>query len=165
MHEKLKAYVAKKEEQAAHQREIEKRELLSKLDLYDKEYSDTTQYSVGFPFSEFDASGHVKYYRKVPIEISDEEYAKLLEYEGVTVSAKNTIAEILRILAWGVWIIGLILGFVFGRDPDYWREYHLSALALAYWASSFLFGMLLMGFAEVIQLLTDMKNKVSKKLD
>ena len=79
-------------------------------------------------------------------------------------SGENRIAKILKVMAWCVFVLGFILGIVFGQVPDRWGDTQFSfALALTYWAVSFFSGMLLLGFAEIIRLLEDVKANTAKK--
>ena len=66
-------------------------------------------------------------------------------------------------MAWIIFIGGLIAGIVLGNvDVSYsyytYKEFSF-AIALTYWAISFISGMVFLGFAEIIQLLSDIKEK------
>lgn len=77
MHEVIKNYIAEKEKEQRLKLEKEKKEFLQSEELFEKVYSEQNEYSYKFPFSEVDENGQVKYYKEVPIEITDEEYLEL----------------------------------------------------------------------------------------
>ena len=62
-------------------KELEKRQkILIKAGLYEKEYSKNFQYSSEYPYTELNNLGQAKYYRIVPINITDEEYEEVKKY-------------------------------------------------------------------------------------
>ena len=154
-----------------------KEKLLIELGLFEKEYSPENKSSNEYPFFEYDEkAGISRYYKKVPVEVSDSVYEEILKYQNQddtddtddtieSVSNKSGISIVFKILAWITFIGGFISGFVFGMVEVTKGTYytHTSTefsftLALTYWAVSFVSGMVFLGFAEVIQLLTDIKN-------
>ena len=64
---------------------------------------------------------------------------------------ENSVASVIRALAWVTIFCGLILGFLLGKDP-YDDEFSF-VRALIYWFAGFVSGMMLMGFSEIIRLL------------
>ena len=64
-------------------------------------------------------------------------------------------------IAYAIFIIGAILGFVIGYTKDILDDtYSFSfAIAIAWWGVSFIGGMFTLGFAEIIKLLNAIKNK------
>lgn len=74
-------------------------------------------------------------------------------------TGKNNIADTLQVIAWIIYIGGFIAGFVLGNVevpytyiPATHTEFSFT-LALTYWAAFFITGTILLGFAEIIQLL------------
>ncbi len=90
-------------------------------------------------------------YKKVPIEVTDDEYNQILMSVGKpSGSSYNVIATIMTVIAIIVFIGGFIGGCVMIEE---------FVIALIVWASSFTGGMMFLGFAEIINLLTAIKNK------
>ncbi len=76
---------------------------------------------------------------------------------------KNTIAQTLVVISWVIYIAGLIVGFVFMSNAGYsWYEPEDLLAALPWWIGSFIGGTLLLGFAEIINLLQQLVNKRSE---
>ncbi len=72
---------------------------------------------------------------------------------------ENGVAVILRFMGFLVFGLGFFAGiFLSYQIGEYsWDREFLPGLMLLYWGISFLSGMVLIGFAEIIQLLTDIK--------
>ena len=200
MNKLVEDYLNKKAKEAAESEQKKKDALLLKLGLYEIEYSPDNRYSTEYPESELDyGKGTTRYYKKVPVPISDEEYSELLKYQketdvennpytevdenSYTVSIhveeqNNTVSIVFKVMAWLIFIGGFIAGIVFGQTEvsKYYSGigYYSShtefsfAAALPYWAICFVSGMIHLGFAEIIQLLDDIKQslhgiKIKKK--
>lgn len=139
--------------------EEEKRKNLIKLGLYDKIYAPDNIRTDEYPLSEWDNTGLIrKYYKEVPFEVTDEEYQqiqqiiKLRQKPKVLPTSKpdkNTIAKILTVIAWITFICGFIAGLILG-DDKYGFSY---TIAFIWWSSTFVSGILFLGFAEIIELL------------
>ncbi len=161
MHELLKEYISKKEAEKNKKIEKEKNEYLILHGLYEKVYAETDVYDPSYAFEEIDEDTKTyKRFNKVPIEISDSEYKYLLELDEP--KKTNTIASILTVIAWITFIGGFIAGIVLGRvEADSYYSYteFSFAVALIYWGVSFLSGISILAFAEIIKLLNDIKNK------
>jgi len=86
MNEKVQAYLeAKREEekQLARQKEKEKQCFLISHGFFEKEYSPTGEYSEDYCEWEWDEEKQVyKWYRKIPVQVTDEEYAEILRYKA-----------------------------------------------------------------------------------
>lgn len=75
---------------------------------------------------------------------------------------KNTMSSVLTVIAWITFIGGFISGIVLARDSYSHTDAVFSfTVALTYWAVSFISGIFILGFAEIIKLLNDIKNKES----
>lgn len=86
---------------------------------------------------------------------------------------QNKIAKVLKIIAWWTFGLGFIVGFMlssvetpyFNDIYDYGTETVFSiTILVAVWGSSFISGMLFLGFAEVITLLQSLVNGNSSNL-
>ncbi len=71
---KLEAFLAEKDEIIKEDRD----KTLTSLGLTEKEYSPDDVGTWKYPQSEF-VNGEIKYYREVPIKVTDEEYAQIIE--------------------------------------------------------------------------------------
>ena len=150
MNEKLKEFLESKKEIQRAEFEENKAKTLIDLGLFDKIYAeDDSEFTYEFPESEYDAeTSTFKRYKKQAIDITDEEYDELKKYLNYSTDSKtNSIATILTVIAWVVYVCGFISGFV------------LSDMMLVYWIASFVVGTIYLGFAEIIKLLTAIKNK------
>lgn len=165
MHELLKEYISKIENEQREKLNREKNDFLLSKGLYEKEYSENNSSSLDYPCQEWDNEKYInRYFKRVPIEVSDEEYYKLLELSKTKEDIKetNTMANILTAIAWIIFIAGFIAGIALGNVETgvYYTHTEFSfAVALIYWAVSFISGIFILGFAEIIKLLNDIKNK------
>lgn len=109
MNDRVKAYIENAEKDKQIREQYQKDELLISLGLYDTIYSETPQ--EGF---HFDRKAK-KYYKLEPIEVSDEEYAKILDLNpDVAEPAKPSFWVIgTRICAWAAFITILIVGALY----------------------------------------------------
>jgi len=94
-----------------------------------------------------------------------EEYEQIKNNPAISsdLAKTNIVATILTIIAWVTFIGGFIMGIVYGNVEieGYYSDYTEFSFQVAfiYWAVSFISGMMLLGFAEIIKLLEDIKNK------
>ena len=124
------------------------------LDLYEKVYSPDDVHDEEYSWIEWDSEkSKNKYYKKVPILVTDEECEELKKYSSIEAKNKkgNTIATLLMVIAWIVYILGFILGIVLASESF--------ALMLVYWVVTFIGGTFYLAFAEIIKLLVEIKNK------
>lgn len=110
-----------------------------------------------------------KYYKKVPIEITDEEYLELKKYakkevKSASDNSANSVASVLKVIAWLVMICGFVAGIILGNVEVTKGTYYIYtttefsfAVAFTYWCGAFISGMIFLGFSESIQLLSDIK--------
>ena len=172
MHQSVQNYLNKKENESKARQLKEKNDLLIKLGLYEKEYSADGRYSYMYKEREWDSQSDThRYFRKVPVEVSDSEYEEILKYQkldtdSTDVSYTNTISTALKVIAWIIFIGGFISGIALGNVEvvkgvyyTYTETEFSFAHAFTYWAISFISGMSFLGFAEIIKLLTDIKHK------
>ena len=174
MNEKLEVFLKQKKEEELKKQEEAKKKTLIDLGLFEKVYSQDNTQSDGFSYGEWDSKdAKVKYFKKVPIEVSDEEYEEIKKYSNQSkdtfqdyFSNDNPIATALTVIAVIIFIGGFIAGIALGRvvvDRGYSYRYTYTefsfAAAFVYWFASFVSGMVFLGFAEIIKLLTEIKNK------
>lgn len=173
MHELVEKYLDKMEKQkAAEEIEMskqkaeaeirERNKLFLKLGLYEKEYNEKNEYSIEYPIREYNSKTDTyRYYKRVPIEVTDEEYAEILKYQKkepekveVKMDEKNTTASAFGVLAVITFVVGFIVGIILFFNEN------LSFLSgLSCWCGAFISGMFFVGISDALQLLTDIKNK------
>lgn len=166
MNQRLQEFINQQKIQLENNKNMEKAKVLNDLGLYDKEYSENPAWSEEYPDYEYDqVTQQGKYFRKIPISVTDEEYAEILKYSNIdntqiesddVKTNSNTIATIFSVIAVFIFILGLFLGIVLGDAIGY--KFSIG-VALICWGSGFVGGMLMLGFAEIIKLLTAIKNK------
>ena len=162
MNERLQAFFEKKQQEELEQNRKERARTLLELGLYDKVYSPTNTYDEEYYMYEWDTEeGIARYYKLVPIEVTDEEYQEVKKYKNsarymAANADKNTVASVLTVIAWITFVGGFIIGFIYGAEVDTDFSWMMT---IVYWGVSFISGMMFLGFAEIIKLLYDIKNK------
>ena len=168
MNEKLKEFLDAKKDAEKKAYEEKKKDTLIELGLFEKVYSENNAYSIEYPWSEWDSENSInKYYKKIPMEITDEEYEEVKKYsKKPVILGENPIATALTVIAWILFIGGFIAGIALGTvevERGYYYTYTDTefsfAVAFVYWCASLISGTMFLGFAEIIKLLTDIKNK------
>lgn len=177
MNEVVKQYLDKKQAAIVEEKKRLRDEYLIENGLFNKEYiapgykvPDDAEY-------EWDAkSGTSNYYKKVAIEVTDEEFEEIKktvdEYNEVqgtsyTEAPRNNVATALKVIAWlvyiGGFIAGIALAFVDESVEGLYRTYLKTVFsfsnAFSYWCIAFGCGTLFLGLSEIINLLNDIKNK------
>lgn len=163
----VQEFIDKKKAEIENNKNKEKRKLLMDLGICEKEYSQSSAWSEEYPDYEYDQeTKEGRYFKKIPINVTDEEYEEILKYckqsdNTTPVNKENKVAKVLTGIAYAIFIIGAILGFAMGYTKDILDDtYSFSfAVAVAWWCVSFIGGMLMLGFAEIIKLLNAIKNK------
>lgn len=162
MHEKVQEFLNKRKEEEKLKFEKIKAKKLIELGLYEKEYAPDNKYSEEYSCSEWDSSNSTKYYKIKPFEVTDEEYEEIKKYsldgygevkrDG---NSTDVIVKIIKVVAYIVFVVGFISGIVLGVD-----EYgDISGMMIVWWSLFFIYGIIMLGFAEIIKLLHDIKNK------
>lgn len=167
MNKIVQEFIDKKKAEIENNKNKEKRKLLMDLGICEKEYSQSSAWSEEYPNYEYDQeTKECRYFKKIPINVTDEEYEEILKYckqsdNTTPVNKENKVAKVLTGIAYAIFIIGAILGFVMGYTKDILDDtYSFSfAIAIAWWGVSFIGGMFMLGFAEIIKLLNAIKNK------
>lgn len=140
----------------------EKREkILEKLDFYDKVYFPSRQdippeydrFEIG---NDWDEEKNPRWFVKVPLEVSDEEFREILEItnadSGSLEHESNFAASVLRIIAVVIYVIFGLFGLA-----AIFSDFVVGAAALA---SGFVVGTVFLGFSEIIALI----HKINRKL-
>lgn len=167
MNKIVQEFIDKKKAEIENNKNKEKRKLLMDLGICEKEYSQSSAWSEEYPDYEYDQeTKEGRYFKKVPINVTDEEYEEILKYckqsdNTTPVNKENKVAKVLTGIAYAIFIIGAILGFAMGYTKNIPEDtYYFSfAVAVAWWCVSFIGGMFMLGFAEIIKLLNAIKNK------
>ena len=168
MNEKLKEFLDAKKEAEQKKYEEEKQKTLIELGLFEKVYSPDDNYSEEYSCCEWDSANLTnKYYKKVTVEITDEEYQEVKKYSKKEETTENNpIATALTVIAWIVFIGGFIAGIALGTvevERGYYYTYTDTefsfVVAFVYWCVSLISGTMFLGFAEIIKLLDAIKKK------
>lgn len=165
MNKIVQEFIDKKKAEIENNKNKEKRKLLMDLGICEKEYSQSSAWSEEYPDYEYDQeTKEGRYFKKVPINVTDEEYEEILKYckqsdNTTPVNKENKVAKVLTGIAYAIFIIGAILGFAMGYTKNIPEDTYYFSFAVAWWCVSFIGGMLMLGFAEIIKLLHSIKNK------
>lgn len=183
MSEIIEKYIQQKEAELAAKHQAKRNEHLIALGLYEKEYAPDKVDSEGnvtnlpskeYPFYDPEVK---KAYRRVAPTVSDEEYKRICELEEalkketVIVPVKeheidNAIAKSLSAVGWFFIIGGIIAGFIAGIKTETVVSYFSKnadfqwTVAITYWVVSFVSGILMLGVAEIINLLERINAKL-----
>lgn len=140
---------------------------LIELGLRRKEPADSKDYDI---FTE--DCGVLKYYKYIPIEVTDEEYdeiCKYSKYDTISNGIKqrdNTISKVFLGIAIGIWILGAIGSIVFAKQSVPSLDYLETSETVFNWTificgilATFISGMMFLGFSEIIKLLQRIVDK------
>lgn len=124
MNQRVQEFINQQKIQLENNKNMEKAKVLNDLGLYDKEYSENPAWSEEYPDYEYDQeTKECRYFKKIPINVTDEEYAEILKYSNIdntqiesddVKTNSNTIATIFSVIAVFIFILGLFLGIVLG---------------------------------------------------
>ena len=156
MNRTVEEYIQKQTEKARLAKQKEKEVFLEDIELYERVYSENTEYTDEFPCRDVDeeSENYQKYYKNVKLDLTDEEYEEVVKayrLNNPEDAKSDTIATILQCLAIFIYFVGGILAlFVASADV-------FTGIASIF--SVFVSGTLILGFSRVINLLNDIKNK------
>lgn len=165
MNEILQKYIQEMQYEKAAQEKAERDERLinaglCKIVYIDNNASDESVY-INDSEAEYDPKSG-RYYKKVPVELTDEEYEEFSKVydDQPCEEANNNVATVLKVIAWIIYIGGFIAGIVLGNvgNTSYHSDFSFP-LAFGCWGAVFVSGTLVLGFAEIIKLLTEIRNK------
>lgn len=151
MNPKLSDYFAQKRLEEKQARDA----LLISQGLYEKVYAPNDEWSEEYPENEYDQERQVyRYFKKVVIEVTDEEYEQIKKYAFASNSLPETndVAKALTFIAYAVYIVGLIAGIIIVEPMGI-------AVSVVCWIITAISGTMFLGFSEIIKLLQSIKNK------
>lgn len=121
-----------------------------------------------YHYSEYDKEKEAYfYYKLVPMDISDEDYESMLSaYNAVEDESddeddddeeeedipKNNIAIFMTVVSVSVYIVGLVVGIVLGKNLGHYSHFEWISASIC-WFAGFVYGSLFLGVSEVIKLL------------
>lgn len=147
----VKEFIERKEAQVKEDIDKQRKDMLISLGLFEKVYSDKEGLSSEYPYTD----DNDKNYKIVALDVTDNEYIKILELSKQENDKENKIGNLLIAIAWTIYCIGFMAGIISGGSGD---EFSV-IIMFEYWVSSFISGTLFISFAEVIKLL----HKISLK--
>lgn len=157
MHPKVEAYIQEKEAKRRAVYEAKKQAFLMEEGL--SEFVANPDQNIGYtneyPCQQADPeTGKNLYGKKIPLEITDEEYELLRAAAGKKDPCGiNRVANVLEWIAWIVYIVVGLAAFVMLASG-------VLALALIYLVSGLISGTIFLGFAEIIKLLHQINGKL-----
>ena len=151
-------YLEKMKNEEMRIKEKRKAAYLESIGLVGKEYTNSSEWSNEYPFYDDEQE---KYYREIPLQISDQQFEEIKKYEQICEIEEdsNGVASVLSGIAWLTYISGFILGIFFGSELGIEGEFAWSEAAF-WWTVAFVSGSMTLGFAEIIKLL----HKINSKL-
>ncbi len=167
MNNAVQKFLEKKRQELNNNNEKTKNDYLISLGLYEKIYSPDNKYSKEFNFSEWDTEAQInRWFKKIVFDVTDEEFEEIKklcgENKNTSLDNSNPVATALTVIAILIFLCGFIAGIVLGNvevGSIYTHTEFSFAIAFTYWAISFISGIMMLGFAEIIKLLTSIKNK------
>lgn len=158
MYNNVDEYLKQKRTEKFTEEYIKKAKLLINEGLYHVVYSPDNVQSSEYPFEEYDAtSGSMKHYKKVPMNVTNDEFEQIKKYSTIDETPKNAISITLTVIAYIIFISGFIYGIYIGSE--YYVDEFSFSLAFISWIITLISGMTFLGFAEIIKLLEAIKNK------
>lgn len=183
MSEAVEKYLSEKEAELNAKQQKKKSEHLLALGLYEKEYAPDQVDNNGnvsnlpskeYPFYDTEVK---KAYKRKAAEVTDEEYKRICELEEALKKettivpvkedeVSNSMAKSLSAVGWFFIIGGIIAGFIAGIKTETVVSYFSGntnfqwTVAIVYWVVSFVSGVLMLGVAEIINLLEHINSKL-----
>ncbi len=166
MDDRVRAYIEKKrkEQHIATEQSTnrDKNFNLIKWGLYDKVFAPDEKQSSEYPYSSWDKEKKKDvYYKMVPFEVTDEEYAELLALHkneaDKTKNKDNGVEKALRYIGIICLVVSIIGGLGYGVQEEEFKWFLI--IMLSFVSSGIISWALFTGFAEVIRLLEEIKNK------
>lgn len=124
---------------------------LLELGLSTKEYLEDQEFTEDYQFFDDDLQ---KWYRYIPIDVTDAEYAEICKYAPKEVlpekplkkPKENGVKSAIQIVAYVIFAIGFIAGVIMSQELS-------AGIGVAYGTCAVVLGILMLGFAEIIKLL------------
>ena len=162
MNEIVRRYLERKEQEKRFAYEREKKALLEREGIVERQYTDLNHWSEEYPYYDYEGNTG-RYYKRVPIDVTDEEYElikeaiksqdKLSQTQGGDYEAtapENAVASALAVIAWVIYLGGGFAGLILLENI---------LVSIICWVSCFVAGTIFLGFSEIIKLLNDIKHK------
>lgn len=136
MNQRVQEFINQQKIQAEYNKNMEKAKVLNDLGLYDKEYSENPAWSEEYPDYEYDQeTKEGRYFKKIPINVTDEEYEEILKYckqsdNTTPVNKENKVAKVLTGIAYAIFIIVQFLVLLWAIQRIFWRTHITLALLL-----------------------------------
>lgn len=159
MNLKAQEYIDKKLEDINKKKNNEMEKFLIREGLYEKVYPEENKYSFEYSYTETDpVTQETKYYKKVAIEVTDEEYAEIkrayeMAKEEKPKQEEDSISVLLKVVGVILYIAGAFAGLIVGSENESFM------IGLLYFIVAFVSGTSFLGFARIIELLTEINNK------
>jgi len=149
---KLEAYLSAKYADEKEERDL----FLIQLGLCEKVYSPDNEPSDEYYSCEGEGE-NTRYFKLVPIEVTQEEYQQLRKYNPKPAEPyKNKVSTLLKVLAWIVYIGGFLTGIAIIIDAG------AVAAGLVYWTYALFIGSAMLGLSQAVKLLGEIKTKIEK---
>ena len=159
MNLKAQEYIDKKLEDINKKKNNEMEKFLIREGLYEKVYPEENKYSLEYSYTETDpVTQETKYYKKVAIEVTDEEYVEIkrayeMAKEEKPKQEEDSISVLLKVVGVILYMAGAFAGLIVGSENESFM------IGLLYFIVAFVSGTSFLGFARIIELLTEIKNK------
>lgn len=145
MNEKVRKYLDE-----AKKKELLERDLCETVYYDEKDVTDEMKLKLQFDYSKN------KYYENVPIEVSDEDFFKIMK---IPKKKEERISDVFYTLGVLNFVSGFLAGIFIGQiNAVYFEKFNWTS-AFVVWITAFVSGMLFIGFGKVIELLNDIRNK------
>lgn len=118
---------------------------LISLGYFEKEYG--YGYDSRHPFLEKETG---KYYRKVPLPVTDEQFDEIVKISAVRIKEPKILPKVLVGIAIAIYFLGFLVGLIEANDGYYAFSF---GTMLAWWAGGFLSGTQFLWMAEVLKAL------------
>lgn len=146
----------------------DRNDILIEEGLFTKAYGpESMQYaSDTFPFFEQTPDGRLRFYQKIAVPVTDEEFEQILQAKKELKNKPDnsqkrveTVAIVLYIIAAILFVIGFFAGISSGTDAGKSSSDFNWGLAAIVWGSSFVSGMFFVALGKIIDLLSSINSK------
>lgn len=174
MNQKAQKYITSKKKELQKIKVSEKESFLIEQGLCEKVFAPNPErFGINhteYPYGERnEQDGSTVYYKLTPIDLTDEEFEQVYsafkavddelnkEDDQDTSKPTNGIAVFMTIVAVTIYIVGLVVGIVTGKNfGGYWFSWTSASIC---WFAGFVYGSLFLGVSEIIKLLNKSINQ------
>lgn len=136
----------------------EKKDLLFSLGLFEKKYSQDNHSTNEYPYQDFDGKV-TKYYKFSALDISDEDYKKILLLQAQKEQLENNVKDkddnVFKYISYIISLFIFVIYFAIGLKAIF--NYDSDGVIIMF--SGFVSGCLFIGIGEILKLLVQIKNK------